>query len=509
MVVDDTPASRYITSSWLRRNGHTVIEAETGAGALARLRETPVDLVVLDVRLPDMSGFEVCERIKQAPETAAIPVIHVSASFTGDDDRVQGLNRGADAYLAEPVDPNILMATVEAALRYYRGRMAAERLARRLNLLTNAGLVINGATSFDQLVEAATHAAASIFDSRAVVVVATSGQQARRGATAGPDMDVTAEAASSSMIDELSTSVLGDRVGADLVDLTPQPEWPDSDTLAVVVRTKPGQDPAYVALPTGAVPTHEERDLLRQLGQMTVIAAQGLRAFEEEHDLALTLQRGLLPDGLPQHAEVEMAARYRPAAANAEVGGDFFEVTELDDRLLFAIGDVTGHSIEAATIMGEVRHALRAYAVEGHGPAEITYRLDAMLRRFHPRGYTTLCLMVLDLASEELSVVNAGHIPPLIIDREQARYLHLPGPLLGIGVDRPAATRIPLPRGTTVLLATDGLIERRGSTLDADMEGLRQALRPDEDLEAMCDRLLRQFGQNKEDDIAMVAFRRR
>ena len=156
LVVDDVEASRYITASWLRRHGHRVSEESTGAGALARLygedSDTGIDVVVLDVNLPDISGLEICQRIKSDPRTEALPVIHVSATAIEPVDRVHGLAGGADAYLTEPVDPGVLAATVTAVLRYYRARMVAVRLAERLTRLTTATLAMNGATRFDELV---------------------------------------------------------------------------------------------------------------------------------------------------------------------------------------------------------------------------------------------------------------------------------------------------------------------------------------------------------------------
>jgi serine phosphatase RsbU (regulator of sigma subunit) len=200
--------------------------------------------------------------------------------------------------------------------------------------------------------------------------------------------------------------------------------------------------------------------------------------------------------------------RYVPASSNAEIGGDFYEVTELDGRLLVAIGDVAGHSIEAATVMGEVRHALRAYAVEGHGLVEILDRLDVLLRRFHPRGFTTLCLLFVDLAAGVCTVANAGHLPPLVADEHGTEYLDVHGPMLGLGLDRPPATEFPLPPGKTVVLFTDGLIERRDSALDDGMAVLRGLVTHGQDLEALCDLLLERFGQRQRDDIALLALRR-
>lgn len=506
LVVDDSDASRYITSRWLRRSGHRVFEAETGGQALSLVHEHGVDLVLLDVRLPDMSGFEVCERIKAEPATAAVPIIHVSATYTEAQHRALGLTRGADAYLVEPVDPGELLATVEAALRYSRARLAAEHLAQRLNLLTEASLAINAAQSYQALITAAATGAAAVFASAASVLVAMSDGGVRHGATAGPGEPVTIATQPAALVDRLS-SHLGTDTGAHITALAAATDWPSQDVMAVLIRTKPDQPLTCIGVPAIAATTLEDRNLLVQLGQATALAAQGLRAYNQEHNLALTLQRSLLPRHLPQRSDLPIAARYQPASSNAEIGGDFYEVTELDGKLLIAIGDVTGHSIAAATIMGEVRHALRAYAAEGHGPAQIIGHLNTMLQLFHPQGYTTLCILFVDMAAETVTMANAGHLPPLFVDEQGARYVELPGALLGIDVNRPEETQASLPSGTTVVLFTDGLVERRGVPLDDEMEDLRACLIAGEDLEGLCDRLLQRFGQDKDDDIALLAFR--
>ena len=151
LVVDDSPSKRYVICSWLRRGGYELTEARTGAEALERMKDTKVDLVVLDVRLPDMSGFAVCERIKGDPAHAATPVIHVSAAAIEMVDRTQGLARGADAYLVEPIEPDELLATVHAILRYYRGRQNAERLAARLSVLASLSMDLNSAATASEL----------------------------------------------------------------------------------------------------------------------------------------------------------------------------------------------------------------------------------------------------------------------------------------------------------------------------------------------------------------------
>ncbi|MFD9740423.1 SpoIIE family protein phosphatase [Umezawaea sp. NPDC059074] len=508
LVVDDLEASRYITASWLRRSGHDVTEAITGGEALTVLGEREFDLVMLDVHLPDMSGFEVCEIIKADPETAVMPVIHVSATYVEPEDKTVGLTRGADAYLTEPVDPGELLATVEAALRYYRARMLAEDLADRLTRLTRATLAINSAATVDALTSAAALGAADVLDSAAVVALVSSAQEVRIGAT-GEAGDVDLRTERVDVVEAVVTATLGRDEGVAVTRVDDPPWHPGVPAAVVVARTKAGRPPVCVAIDADAVTSDEDRNLLVQLGQATAVAADGLRALTEEHLLALTLQRSLLPRDLPEQPGLPMVARYVPASANAEIGGDFYEVLALDGRVLIAIGDVCGHSIEAATVMGEVRHALRAYALDTDDLPTILTKLDRMLQRYHRRGgLTTLCLLLVDQAEGVVDVANAGHVPPLVADGDGTRFLDVAGPLLGLGLDHPAATRFPLPTGTLVVLTTDGLVERYDSDLDQGMESLRAAVSSTDEPSALCDRLLAEFGGEKRDDIALLAFRR-
>ena len=178
LLVDDDEAKRYVMATWLRRAGHTVIEVATGREALDQVGTA--ELVLLDVHLPDISGFEVCRQIKGDPRTAAIPVIQVSATAVGVSDRAQGLTQGADAYLVDPVEPEELLAVVMAALRYYRARQRAERTAALLTALTSVALDINAATTFDRLARVAAAGAARIFAGEAVLILEMPDGQVRR-----------------------------------------------------------------------------------------------------------------------------------------------------------------------------------------------------------------------------------------------------------------------------------------------------------------------------------------
>ena len=128
--IDDNEANRYAVKRMLKHRGFNVIEAATGEAGLQLVIQTSPDLIILDVKLPDLNGFEVCRRIKTNPATAFIPVLHLSASFVESQDKAQGLDSGADAYLAQPVEPIELIATVKALLRIRRAEESALALAR-------------------------------------------------------------------------------------------------------------------------------------------------------------------------------------------------------------------------------------------------------------------------------------------------------------------------------------------------------------------------------------------
>ena len=512
LVVDDTSASRYISGSWLRRSGHRVIEAGTGAEALAILAESEIDLVLLDVGLPDMSGFDVCQRIKNDP-ALALPVIHLSATAIRGSDRAQGLTRGADAYLTEPVEPDELLATVASLLRYYRARAGAERLADQLTRLSNATLAMNSATSIEELISAIAVGVASVFGAPAVTLVGEPDGTLRRALVADPLQTVPVlDNAPADLLSELdaihATSLGSSTFGMPWLVPVPYPTEGPAGSCAVLYRSRRGGPPVCIAVRLETLPT-EENDLLVQLGRAAVLAVDSLRLYIEEHSLALTLQRSFLPTRLPEVPGLQIAVRYVPAASNAEIGGDFYELVELESgQLLVAIGDVAGHSIHAATVMVELRHALRAFAVEGNLPAEILRKLERVLRHYHPTEFATLCLVLFDLEANMLSVANAGHLPPLLVEPTGAAYLAVHGPMLGLRHEQPEETVRTLPSAWEIVLVTDGLVEDGMTDLERGMEDLRTAVSFEVAPEQLCGQLIERFGRDKPDDVALLVLRR-
>jgi serine phosphatase RsbU (regulator of sigma subunit)/DNA-binding response OmpR family regulator len=514
LLVDDDEAKRYLMATWLRRAGYTVTEAATGRDGLA-LAGT-VELILLDVHLPDMNGFDVCRQIKENPETASVPVIQVSATAVAVNDRAHGLTQGADAYLAEPSEPAELLATVTAVLRYSRARQRAERTAALLTELVGVTLSINAAETFDGLAASTASGAARIFAVPAVLILQMPDGQVRRSAGTPGSAVTVRRGGPPDLAERVAGHVLGPGQSTAVVTV-PRDEWlgliSDStlrdDVCLAVTRTKPSKPPVAVVVDAGGITGEEDMQILRQLAQLVALGVEALRSSAEDHLVALTLQRSFLPAALPAIPGVRTAFRYLPASDQAEVGGDFYEALPCQDGVLVAIGDVQGHSLQAATVMGAVRHALRAFVSEGHAPLEITRLVNDVLRRFHPGIIATLCLVLANLATGELTIVNCGHMPLLLVDGDTARYVGEGGLLLGVAKHEPHTETAVLPAGATVLLFTDGLVEDRRVLLDDNLEGLRAAAEEaaGQDVEAFANHVMALFG-SQEDDVAMIVLRR-
>lgn len=551
LVVDDVPASRYALGAVLRRAGHRVLLAGSAGEALlaldARLRagELP-DVALVDVGLPDMSGYDLCRRMKASPSTAGLPVVHFSAVAHGSLDRCRGLDAGAEAYLTVPAEPEEIEAVVRAAARGARRRSAATNRAGRLTLLAEAVLDIQSAGCPGELAETAATQAARLSGTPAAAFVLDDegemhrGLSRRRAATALPDRGAHDAVA------RLLRGLMSGRTGAHST-VIPAPVWPagffgagpfaagpevlephpdtragnghgggraqDDPLLAppdgallALARTREDHPPVCLATPADA---RDHAAELTRLAHATARVAEQLFMYEKERHVALTLQRSFLPARLPHTPGAEVVVRYEPASREAEIGGDFYAALPTSAGVLTGIGDVVGHSLDAATVMVELRHALRAYCVEDPDPGALAERLDRMLQRYHPDVTATLCLALVDPATGRARVANAGHIPPLVVhDGGTAAYVAARGPLLGLGLPRPETTEERLTPEDRLLMVTDGLIETRGTDLAVSMEHLRVAAAgAPHGVTALCDTLLECFGRERDDDIALLALR--
>ncbi|MBR7825594.1 fused response regulator/phosphatase [Actinospica sp. MGRD01-02] len=516
LIVDDNAANRYLLSQWLRRAGHEVVEAVDGADALdklSRLNAVP-EVALLDIVLPDMTGFELCRRLKAAPRTDEIPVIHISATAVSVADRTQGLDGGADAYLTEPVDRDELLATITAVLRYTRARRRVQRLADRLLLLNRATLDLYRATDFERFARAAVDGTRAVLGAQSASVYLSLAGRPVRTYQLHENAPVVSEPLSTEVLERIARTVLGAGSGARIAFI-PQREWRTlvsgpvlrGDVLVAAVRARAERPPVCVAIAADQAPPNDDKTLLIQIAQACALALESLRNYAEEHALALELQRSFLPSRLAASEGIRLAVRYVPASTQAEIGGDFYEAIETRRGLLLAIGDVVGHSLQAAILMGEVRHALRAYAIEGHAPEVILDLLDNVLAHGRSELTTvTLCLVLVESGRRRLRIANAGHIPPLLASRAGTRFVAEHGRLLGLGGGRFEATVVDLPEPTRLVLCTDGLVEVRHVSITKNLAAYEEAVRGGpEDLEALCDAVLAEFGRGKDDDIALLA----
>lgn len=218
----------------------------------------------------------------------------------------------------------------------------------------------------------------------------------------------------------------------------------------------------------------DERALLTAAAGLAGQALMRARAFDAEHELVGMLQRQLLPRRLPRLPGAIAVARYLPSTAGLELGGDWYDVIPLpDNHVALVIGDVQGHSAGAATLMGQLRTALRAYAVEGHPPDVVVSHANRLLMDMETDLFATCCYVDVDLEQGSAWCVRAGHLPPVLRHPDGSTEIAEAegGPPLGVvrQSDFPMSP-LGLRRGTLVALTTDGLVESPESDIDEGME---------------------------------------
>jgi serine phosphatase RsbU (regulator of sigma subunit) len=250
--------------------------------------------------------------------------------------------------------------------------------------------------------------------------------------------------------------------------------------------------------------------LAREAGR----AIERTRVQEREHAVASTLQRSLLPEALPSTTGVELTGRYQAGGAGLEIGGDWYDaVLRDDDVLVLSVGDVAGHGLEAAALMGQLRSAFRAYALDHAGPADIVRRMG---RHVALDEMATAVVLVVSADGTSASYASAGHPPVLALDeatRGVERLDAATGPPLGVDPTgpQPQATYALTP-GTTLVAYTDGLIERRDAPLDVGIERLAAAVGglAGTSAAAVADGVLRAIVGERvaQDDIALLVVRR-
>ncbi len=236
-------------------------------------------------------------------------------------------------------------------------------------------------------------------------------------------------------------------------------------------------------------------------------------AFEREHEVAVRLQRSLLSDRLPEIEGVELIGRYNAGGAGLLIGGDWYDAVRRSDGIVHVtVGDVAGHGVTAAVLMGELRNAFRAHAYEHTSPAAV---LQRMLRHVDEDEMATALCLTLDPYTQELTYASAGHPPSLLVDGRSAvveRLGHALAPPLGyVQASEISEATVELPAGGTLVAYTDGLVEKRGWSIDTGIDLLASVVGASSSLAAdpLADKIFEQVTPHigSSDDIALLIVR--
>ncbi len=537
LLVDDHRENLAALKAVLEPLGERLVTAESGEQALRALLREDIAVILLDVRMAGLDGLQTARIIRARPRTRHIPIIFLTAQVSEVEEIAMAYASGAVDYVIKPFEPEILRAKVSVfvelsrergeRVRQSRARAEAEAVARTvrtLQILSDAALShleMHGLTS--ELVERT----ATLFQADAACLLLRDenapglGVHATRGRLPVPvdGRVMLGEGTFGRLaLERRPRMLVGDEVpgGADADAVSVQ----DGETIVSVMAVPlVASDELLGLLVLGAAAEDRfdagDLELLTLAADRMAIAIDHVQRFAHGRQLVETLQRSLLPDRLPHHPRLELAARYLPSGLAPQIGGDWYDALELDrDRTAVMIGDVVGHGVRAATTMSELRNALRAFAVEGHGPGAALHQLDRVVHAtFGPGMIATVLFLIIDASKGMVTISRAGHPPPALRTASgEIRFLETGGTLpLGID-DRVSAdeAEYPVHPGDTLLLFTDGLVERRRESINTGFDRLRDAFRhAPTDVEALCDHVLERTvtEQASHDDIAVLAVR--
>ncbi|MBW8487155.1 SpoIIE family protein phosphatase [Actinomadura parmotrematis] len=492
-ALTDAAVRRWLREAWTRRHTRVPAPPERGPGRIA----VPLSA---DGR---MLGTLRLERAADAP-----PYDAADHAFAEE----------AARRMAAHLDYARLLYAERAARA--RAEVAAGRTARMQRLAA----ALSSALTADQVAAViARHARAAASSDARATVLEVAGAELRVMACTGPGHtgpDAAAvlpvarpyPAALAAMLDRPRPFWAGAPAGGS--DACPAcPPLPRPGVAALLTLGLAGETMAVLSLglPPGRALSADERADLTAVADLGAQALGRARRFDAEQRVAGALQQNLLPEALPEVPGTAACARYRPAAGD-RFGGDWYDLVPVDgDRVAVAVGDVSGHGIGATATMSRIRGALSAYLAEGHSPGRALALTSALTRALPPETIVTVCCALIDPAAGTLEYANAGHPPPLLRAADGAvtpldAVLDTP---LGVVPGAPcAAAGAAFPPGATLLLYTDGLVERRGEHLGTGLARLSAALgaaaRP---LEPLADALLAATAPGGADDVTLLLVR--
>ncbi|RGC70042.1 Sensor histidine kinase TmoS [Micromonospora sp. MW-13] len=454
--------ARLLSPTW------EVVAVPDGVEALRQAVQTPFDLVLTDVMMPRLDGFGLVTALRADPRTRHVPIVLLSAR-AGSAEAVAGLSVGADDYLTKPFSSEELIARVRANVEL--GQLRGQ-IIRRLHALADAAVEVNTARTTAEVLQVAARHALGLAEAARVVVTATGARYEAAGG--GP------AAVEPSVVLPL-TGTAGEQLGELRV-------WGRADGATDTVRAA-----------------------LTQLARLIGVRLENAQLYEAEHRIATTLQHSLLPRTLPRLPGAVVASRYLPGSADVEVGGDWYDVVELDDHeLVLVIGDVVGKGVRAAAAMGQLRNALRAYVLEGYDPGESLTRLNRLVGSTEQPSFATVVCLWFSSRTGRLRYASAGHPSPLLIRGDAVGFLHdraLGPPVGAIPAASYRTLEDELAPGSRLLLYTDGLIEDRQLGIDAALGQLRaDATRHAGHVADLVDAVVERVASRpRRDDVAVLA----
>ena len=439
--------------------------AGSGEEALKALLEEDFAVVLLDVQMPGMDGFETAKFIRGRERSRTTPIIFLTAVSTDIAQVARGYEAGAVDYVLKPFEPNMLRSKVSVFCDLERQRRARARADEMLllawrSLPTGAALI-----DADGRLLRANPVLQKLTEGRAVngVAVSTLVKQDDRLAL---DALLTAALAGATVPPAAELQLAGDE------------DLPVS-ILAWGVREHDGEI-LSVLIQVDDLRERRRAEAARERLPRSAPAAPGRRpptsaSARSPPPCSATSS----PAACPRRPASPWPRTSRPAARAPPVGGDWFDAFTLPGgRLGLVIGDVAGRGVAAAARMGQLRSVARAYAVEGHPPVDVVARLNLYHQALRADDMTTLIYAVIEPDRGRLRLVNAGHPPPaLVVPGSSARLLEGSCPALGIAeICRAPEIVVDFPPGATLALFTDGLIERRHEGIDAGLARLLGAL---------------------------------
>jgi len=501
LLADDNADLRTYVSRILAPH-HEVIAVRNGTEALRALRESHFDLVVSDVMMPEMDGFELIEHIRGDAALETLPVILLSAR-AGESAAIDGLKRGADDYLVKPFSGAELLARIHAHLSAATIReLSAERATQTRTLLAEASRLLAESLDPGTMLQNLAKLTIPDFADWCQIDLRMNGGGIRTVAVAHRDREM----------DELAQRFVGRvhlnpdagravprviRTGrTDLIENVGAiaAEAVDDDTELQLYRrlglrsavcvplTAGGDTIGVISLNYGdSERTYGPDDLpvFEELGRRAGVAVRRATEFEREHRVAQSFQEASLPATLPSLRGITFDAVYVPAKDEAQVGGDWYDAVRLSDgRVVVSIGDVAGNGLRAAVTMGNMRQIIRGIAQVHADPALMLDAADRALRLERPDEFVTAFVGVFDPVTLTFAYASAGHPPPLLRRPDGTIEMLSDGGLpLGLRyAAKGSGKAIAADRGSSIIFYTDGLTERARRPADGE-ERLVEILR--------------------------------